>query len=215
MNRDKEFHLFISSLDDDITIGKNHLIDDLPGIFAAPDFLYFFALRDYFWADVEIEERLMISVAMAECYLSALLHISSGEYHFDETNHHLEHCILYGDLLSGAFSEKLILMNRVDMLEEWLNLLQDINKELLSFSLEGKSTLEKKVCLVEHLIAALAKSEDTEKLVENARQLLVENTVPKEDQLFSDKNKSFFASIMGEPWTSAQDLKTLREQVNP
>ncbi len=99
MNHEKALRLFASILDDDLTVGSNHLIDDLPLVFTATDFLYFFALREHFWPEIKDEnERLMISVAMTESYLSSLLHVYSGEYHFDEVEHQLEHCILYGDL---------------------------------------------------------------------------------------------------------------------
>ena len=149
MNHEKALQYYASVLDDDLTIGANHLLDDLPTTFTATDFLYFFALRDRFWSDVaDEEERLMTSAAMTECYLSAWLHIHSGDFRFNERVHDLEHCILYGDLLSGAFSEHLIALDKIGLLEQWLDLLQKINRELLAYSLEGRSTMEKKSCLV-------------------------------------------------------------------
>ena len=175
MNTERERQTFIESLDKDLSIGKNHLIDDLPARFTAPDFLYFFALRDRFWAHVpDREDRMMSSLAMTECYLSALLDIYSGDYRFNEKTHHLEDCILYGDLLSGAFCQKLIALDRIDVLERWLVLLQGINQELLTYSREGKSTREKKLYLVKQLVAFLAAPEERAEQVAFAQQLLVD-----------------------------------------
>lgn len=57
MNHEKALQYYASVLDDDLTIGANHLLDDLPTTFTATDFLYFFALRDRFWSDVADEEE--------------------------------------------------------------------------------------------------------------------------------------------------------------
>lgn len=212
MNHEKALRLFASILDDDLTVGSNHLIDDLPSVFTATDFLYFFALREHFWSEIKDEdERLMISVAMTESYLSSLLHVYSGEYHFDEVEHQLEHCILYGDLLSGAFAEKLILLDRVHLLKEWLELLQKINKQLLSFSLEKRNTREKKGYLVTCFVEFLAPNEDLSKHVEAAKQLLVENTMPAPEYSFFDSLMQDIGFAVGEQWSSAENLKALRE----
>ena len=197
MNHEKALRLFASILDDDLTVGSNHLIDDLPLVFTATDFLYFFALREYFWLEIKDEnERLMISVAMTESYLSSLLHVYSGEYHFDEVEHQLEHWIL---------------LDRVHLLKEWLELLQKINKQLLSFSLEKRNTREKKGYLVTCFVEFLAPNEDLSKHVEAAKQLLVENTMPAPEYSFFDSLMQDIGFAVGEQWSSAENLKALRE----
>ncbi len=207
MKYDKNLQAFVSILDADLSIGKNHLVDDLPETFTAPDFLYFFALRDQFWADMTEKEQIEVSAAMTECYLSALLHISSGDYTFTEENHHLEHCILYGDLLSGAFSGKLIELDKTALLKEWLLLLQRINKELLTYSLEERSTSEKKVCLVTRLVEALTKTKNVEAMVADAKAMLCDNIWPESSALPHD----FLADVAGKRMTSALDLQSMRE----
>lgn len=207
MKHDKDLQVFVSVMDDDLRIGKNHLIDDLPETFTAPDFLYFFALRERFWTDMPEDECVMVSIAMTECYLSALLHISSGNYTFTEKNHHLEHCILYGDLLSGAFSEKLIELDKTDLLKEWLMLLQRINKELLSYSLEGRSTFEKKECLVTRLVEALAETGEVDTMVSDAKSVLCNNVLPEHGNLSYD----VLLDVVGKRMTSAIDLRSMRE----
>lgn len=210
MNTQRERQIFIESLDKDITIGKNHLIDDLPAIFTAPDFLYFFALRDYFLAHVpDAEQRLVLSLAMTECYLSALLDVYSGEYQFNESNHHLEDCILYGDLLSGAFCKKLIALDRIDELERWLLLLQDINQALLQYSREGRSTHDKKRCLVEHLVAFLAAPSETEAQMAFARALLVEGKTAKPPVSVATAAQSLLAENV--ILSNAADLSALKK----
>ena len=159
MNLEKDCQVFMSSLNKDFTIGKHHLIDDVPFKFTAPDFLYFFSLKDQLWKNIAEDKRLNISLAMTELYVSVLLHIYSGDYCFDEEVHHLENSILYGDLLSGAFAEKLIDNNEAGLLKEWLDLLQQIHKDLVVQSLENKTIYEKKALLLEHLVEYLAPQE--------------------------------------------------------
>lgn len=192
MNAEKTLQLFAKDLNDDLTIGNNHLIDDLPFRFSAPDFFYFYSAKDRFWNEIENEEeRAMVSLAMTECYLSALLHVYSGDYQFDERTHRLEDCILYGDLLSGAFSERLIALDRAALLKDWLVLLQEINKELLTYSLEGRSTEEKKECLVVRLVEYLAQPSMREQEVSAACKALVTNVIETmDDQNMIIKNWS-------------------------
>ena len=45
MNHEKALQYYASVLDDDLTIGANHLLDDLPTTFTATDFLYFFPMK--------------------------------------------------------------------------------------------------------------------------------------------------------------------------
>lgn len=192
MNAEKTLQLFAKDLNDDLTIGNNHLIDDLPFRFSAPDFFYFYSAKDRFWSEIENEEeRAMVSLAMTECYLSALLHVYSGDYQFDERTHRLEDCILYGDLFSGAFSERLIVLDRAALLKDWLVLLQEINKELLTYSLEGRSTEEKKECLVARLVEYLAQPSMREQEVSAACKALVTNVIETmDDQNMIIKNWS-------------------------
>ena len=204
MNTEKERQLFIDTLDKDLEIGGNHLIDDLPAKFTGSDFLYFFMLKDKFWAHVPQEEqRLMSSIAMTECYLSALLDIYSGDYLYNEDDHHLESCILYGDLLSGAFCDKLVTLDRIDVLERWLILLQGINQELLHFSREGKSTAEKKAYLIEQLVAFLATPEEKEKQIADALFLLADG---EQIELPLNLAALFHSDVM----MSADDFRALK-----
>lgn len=202
MNAEKTLQLFAKDLNDDLTIGNNHLIDDLPFRFSAPDFFYFYSAKDRFWNEIENEEeRAMVSLAMTECYLSALLHVYSGDYQFDERTHRLEDCILYGDLLSGAFSERLIALDRAALLKDWLVLLQEINKELLTYSMEGRSTEEKKECLVVRLVEYLAQPNMREQEVSVACKTLVTNVIETtDDQNLIIKNWS------GKKLACARDL---------
>lgn len=48
MNHEKALQYYASVLDDDLTIGANHLLDDLPTTFTATDFLYFFGAERSF-----------------------------------------------------------------------------------------------------------------------------------------------------------------------
>ena len=114
-------------------------------------------------------------------------------------------------MLSGAFAEKLILLDRVHLLKEWLELLQKINKQLLSFSLEKRNTREKKEYLVTCFVEFLAPTEDLSKHVEAAKQLLVENTMPASEYSFFDSLKQDIGFAVGEQWSSAENLKVLRE----
>ena len=212
MNHEKALQYYASVLDDDLTIGANHLLDDLPTTFTATDFLYFFALRDRFWSDVaDEEERLMTSAAMTECYLSAWLHIHSGVFRFNERVHDLEHCILYGDLLSGAFSEHLIALDKIGLLEQWLDLLQKINRELLTYSLEGRSTMEKKSCLVKRLVEYLVPGDDQESMMSDAEKLLVENTLPGAASVSLAALRDCASDAPGTAWSSSVALRALRE----
>lgn len=212
MNHETDYQSFIDMLDGDLTIGKNHLIDDLPPRFTAPDFLYFFALKDYFWRHVSDEEhRWKLSLAMTECYLSALLDISSGDYQFSETSHHLENCILYGDLLSGAFCKKLIDLNRIDVLDRWLVLLQEINKELLRYSRDGKGIREKKLYLVGALVSFLSDEDAGEEQVNYARKLLVDGELVGIPANLPEYAKSLLTVCGSAVISSADDLRALKK----
>lgn len=205
MNQDESLKQFLSALDNDLRIGNNHLLEDLPTTFTAADFLYFFAQGDAFWPDLQEALQRTVSLAMTECYLSALLHISSGDYTFDENVHHLEHCILYGDLLSGAFAEHLIDCDEKARLQDWLRLLQRINHALLTYSMEGRSTLEKKRFLVTQLVGALAPKDTAAACSAQACALL----------LCENEKEAAAPAPGGVAWqTNARDLmKAMREQV--
>lgn len=174
MNLEKDCQFFMSSLNKDFTIGKRHLIDDVPFKFTAPDFLYFFSLKDQLWKNTAENQRLVISLAMTELYVSVLLHIYSSDYRFNEEVHHLENSILYGDLLSGAFAEKLLSINEASLLKEWLVLLQQIHQELVVLSLENKNIYEKKERLVEHLVKYLAPQEEKGDFYASMKALLLD-----------------------------------------
>lgn len=206
MNQENTLKLFASALDDDLTIGNNHLLDDLPEVFSAADLLYFFAQRERLWPTLSADMQREVSLAMTEYYLSALLLISSGDYRFDEKVHNLEHCILYGDLLSGAFSERLIDLGQAALLADWLVLLQRINHELLTYSLEGKSTHEKKRALVSQLVEALAPENERESMCREALNVLVNGTQPAANIMKENEALTHCGTRL-----STRDLKALGE----
>lgn len=179
MNLENPCQIFISSLNVDFTIGNNHLLDDVPFKFTAPDFLYFLSLKDVYWAQKDEDKRMTISLAMTELYLSVLLHTYSIEYQFNENLHHLENTVLYGDLLSGAFAEKLLAINEADLLKEWLNMLQTIHQELVSLSLAHKSVVEKKSFVIQYIVEQLSPSDKKEAFICASKTLLLDNDISK------------------------------------
>lgn len=181
MNLEKDCQHFVSSLNNDFTIGSRHLIDDVPFKFTAPDFLYFFSLKDQLWKNTTDDKRLAISLAMTELYVSVLLHIYSSDYRFNEEVHHLENSVLYGDLLSGAFAEKLLSVNEAGLLKDWLVLLQQIHQELVVMSLENKNIYEKKECLLEHLVEYLVPQEEKGDFSASTKALLLDG----DDEFFT------------------------------
>ena len=206
MDLKDEFKFFVSSLNEDFIIGKQHLIDDIPFKLTAPDFLYFYSLKDVFWPNISLDKRLTVSVAMTELYISVLLHIYSSEYEFNEDVHHLEHSILYGDLLSGAFSEKLVQIDEIGILKDWLELLQDVHKDLVKMSLDKKDIVEKKMCLVHHIIDVLVPSDDKDDYFIFAKKMLVEEDNSNVDDRFAGKLSQFIKQAFKREIVSSDDF---------
>lgn len=206
MDLKEEFKLFVSLLNEDFIIGEQHLIDDVPFKLTAPDFLYFYSLKDTFWMNLSSDKRLTVSVAMTELYISVLLHIYSSEYEFSEEVHNLEHSILYGDLLSGAFSEKLVQIDEIGILKDWLELLQDIHKDLVGMSLAENTIEEKKTCLVRHIIDALVPSDDKNDYFVFAEKMLVEQDNSDVDDRFAGKLSPFITQAFQREIVSSDDF---------
>lgn len=155
MKNKKNLERFLTELNDDFTIGKNHMIDDLPNLFTRSDLMFFYVNRHCFWDDSDKERQLTFCLSMTELYLSVLLHIFSSKFEFQEDVHFLEYSILYGDLLSGAFASKLVRSNEVAILEKWLNLLSNIQKNLVAQSLDGNMVDAKRKILCRYILEEL------------------------------------------------------------
>ena len=95
----------------------------------------------------------------------------------------------------------MIALDRAALLKDWLVLLQEINKELLTYSMEGRSTEEKKECLVVRLVEYLAQPSMREQEVSVACKALVTNVIETtDDQNLIIKNWS------GKKLACARDL---------
>ncbi len=206
MNLERDCQLFLSSLNVDLTIGKNHLIDDVPFKFTAPDFLYFFSLKDKFWTSASEQDKLTISLAMTELYVSVLLHIYSSDYRFNEEVHHLENTILYGDLLSGAFAEKLVAINEAVLLKEWLEVLQAIHKDLIALSLEHQDIKAKKEVLLNHLLDYLIPQAEKEKFATQTKALLLDHSASFYESEIAAELPEYIKEAMKKPILSSGDF---------
>lgn len=209
MNFEENFQSHISTLNNDFKVGKNHLIDDLPARFESTDFLFFFMMQDCFWKDVANEEnRSIVATAMTELYISVLTHIYSSDFTLSEDSHKLEHSILYGDLLSGAFSEKLVKIRAIDLQKRWLNLLKNIHKQLIYFSLENKSIRNKKECLIKAIMEDIV-SKDDPAMVQLALNFLIDHIIPADIEDVSSERIAFTKKMMQRSIASSADLEAL------
>ncbi|MDO4281457.1 MAG: hypothetical protein Q4C56_07495, partial [Peptococcaceae bacterium] len=137
--------------------------------------------------------------------------IFSSNYVYNETSHELEDCILYGDLLSGAFAEKLVAIDETAMLRQWLEMLQGIHETLVTYSSEERTYDEKRNFLVDTLVESLSNEANREACLDTATMLLLKQLPADDSQeplplTVSEGLKPLFAKTLH----SSQDFMALQ-----
>lgn len=135
MGETSDWIKFRNVIRQDLSIGSDNVVQNVPNEIIAADFLYFFLFRDLFWKDVVQENRPMIAAALTEMYLSTLIH-SAFETFSTRDGHEMERAVLYGDLLSGTAAELLLNNGKEDLLYNWLLLFENIHGNLIKGSLD-------------------------------------------------------------------------------
>lgn len=204
-----DYQTHILTLNKDFVVGDNHLMDDLPNKFNTPDFLFFFMMKDYFWADIEdSDKRLTVSTAMTELYISVLTHVYSSTFSFNEGNHELEHSILYGDMLSGAFSEKLIKIDAIGLQKKWLKLLKTIHGQLVHMSLINTAIQDKKNYVIKAIVEDTINAE-SDYFVKLVQTFFNERVLTDNEGYIQPDIIIFVKEMLNKDMKSRADLETI------